>query len=294
MRQITPFSMSYIVLFFRQLLKGLAAPSQFDSTSNQINSFQTLFCITLLAPASQLDYITLLQNFQQLNNTMQQQQQAFNNAQQSQEAAFNLINTQLFDLPTTHTSASAPYAPAPATDSIASKPTFNPPNEFKGKVLEVDVFISSINTAVCLQRAALITKEDKCLYMTTFLGEGTPAQWYCGILVSKPNILNSFANFKTAFCHHFGNSDIAFSSQAKLIALVQTGLAASYAACFGDLVAHLDWNDQAKIDKFSDGLKEQTQNYISVIKRENCPTKCLEYVAFAIDCDDGAHKRNIE
>ncbi|KAF5391221.1 hypothetical protein D9757_003056 [Collybiopsis confluens] len=241
-----------------------------------------------------LDYITLLQNFQQLNNIMQQQQQAFNNAQQSHEAAFDLINTRLSNLPTAYTSAPAPYAPAPATSSVASKPTFNPPKEFKGKVSEVDAFISSIDTAVRLQRAALITEEDKCLYMTTFLGEGTPAQWYRGVLVSKPNILNDFADFKTAFRRHFGDSNVAFSSRAKLVTLVQTGSTASYAARFGDLVAHLDWNDQAKIDKFYDGLKEQTQNYISVIKREDRPKKYLDYVSFAIDCDDRAHERDIE
>ncbi|KAF5365818.1 hypothetical protein D9757_015204 [Collybiopsis confluens] len=190
--------------------------------------------------------------------------------------------------PQTHFAQSAP---APATPK---PPTFNAPLPFKGKSSEVEVFINKVIDAVKLQGTSLPTEKMKCMYMATFFGDGGPTQWYYSVRLSNPQLLTSFPDFIDTFCNHFGDSNLAYNAKNKLESMVQTGSAAAYASAFRELLVHVNWTDESKIDTFYKGLKTATKDMISNLERKKRPKVWDDYVTFAIDCDNRAHKRNVE
>ncbi|KIK66325.1 hypothetical protein GYMLUDRAFT_55626 [Collybiopsis luxurians FD-317 M1] len=156
--------------------------------------------INLDAPAqfTVQDYLSMVQNFNSLTIAMQQQQQAFAQHQQVQEAAMQLITNHLAAIPTTLSQPTIPSVPT-LTPSLNVKPMFNLPKEFKGKATEVESFLDTINNTVELQCTSLTVECDKSLYMATFLGEGSPRQWLCGVKISNLTLIENFAQFKDAF-----------------------------------------------------------------------------------------------
>ncbi|KAF5362750.1 hypothetical protein D9758_011704 [Tetrapyrgos nigripes] len=194
--------------------------------------------------------------------------------------------------PTTSTSTSAPIPATTSTDST-KPPTFTPPSLFKGKVTEVEMFIHSVKDAVELLGATLPTDRKKGIYMGMHMADSAK-QWYNSIRINEDHLLDSFADFIETFRKHFGDSNLAYNSARKLKALTQTGSTAAYAARFKELLIHVTWSEESKVDQFYEGLRPTTKDLISATKRSERPTKFLDYVQFAIDCDNRVHERNEE
>ncbi|THU91610.1 hypothetical protein K435DRAFT_863266 [Dendrothele bispora CBS 962.96] len=178
-------------------------------------------------------------------------------------------------LNSTAASASAPPPPVPpvipsepATFVSTEPPLFTAPSTFKGKASEIEEFIQAVEDAVDLRLTSLHTDGQKCLYMSTLLGDGAPKQWYCSIRLNKSSLLGSFTEF--------------------------TDSAAAYASRFLELLVHVNWTDETKIDNFYRNLKPSVKDLISNTKWESCPKTFLDYAVFAIDCDNRVHKQELE
>ncbi|KAK7438872.1 hypothetical protein VKT23_017799 [Stygiomarasmius scandens] len=130
--------------------------------------------------------------------------------------------------------------------------------------------------------------------MSTLLADGPPKLWYCTICLSEPHLLDSFTDFISRFKEHFGNSNLAYNTNNKLKKLVQTGSAAAYASQFSELLVHVNWTEETKIDMFYNGLEASTKDLISNTKCENRPKKYVDYTKFTIDCDNHVHEREQE
>jgi hypothetical protein len=171
---------------------------------------------------------------------------------------------------------------------------FREPKPFKGKADDVPGFILEINDAIALSRNALPTDQDKCIYMASFFEEGAAKQWYISICISQTHLLDSFEDFRNEFQAHFGNPNVATSAKYKIDALSQTGSVASYAARYFELLVHVDWSEQTKIDTFYRKLKPTVKDIISYTPVDKRPKTFKKYVDFCIDIDNRVHEREVE
>jgi Retrotransposon gag protein len=173
-------------------------------------------------------------------------------------------------------------------------PRFREPFVFKGKATEVNDFLMLIKDAIHLSRKALPTEDDKCIYMATYLAEGSPRQWYTAVRLKHADTLLSFDQFCEDFKAHFGSSNIQSEASRKINVLYQTGSAATYAARYQELLVHVDWSEATQIDKFYEHLKSAIKDVITLTKKEDRPTEFKAYVDFVIEIDNRVHDRELE
>jgi hypothetical protein len=171
---------------------------------------------------------------------------------------------------------------------------FREPKLFKGKADDVPGFLLEINDVIALSRNGLPTDQDKCLYMASFFDEGAAKQWYGSVRISQANLLDSFEDFCAEFQAHFGNPNVATTAKYKIDALSQTGSVANYAARYFELLVHVDWSEQTKIDTFYRKLKPAVKDIISYTPVDKRPNTFKKYVDFCIDIDNRVHEREVE
>ncbi|KAJ3825558.1 hypothetical protein F5880DRAFT_223397, partial [Lentinula raphanica] len=68
--------------------------------------------------------------------------------------------------------------PIPSTTAVTNRgtPKFKEPSIFTGKATQVVGFLQEIRDTLHLLRGTYTTDKDKCLYMATYFGEGTPKE----------------------------------------------------------------------------------------------------------------------
>lgn len=128
---------------------------------------------------------------------------------------------------------------------------------------DVPLFLLDIVNAISLSRGTPPTDEDKCIYMAMFFNMGPAKQWYTSVRVSQTHLLSNFEGFHAAFEQHFRNPNVATMAKNKLDKLHQTGSVAAYAAQYFELIIHVDWSEQTKIDSFYKKLKPVVKDIIS-------------------------------
>jgi hypothetical protein len=182
------------------------------------------------------------------------------------------------------------------TGSTRSKatPKFKEPTMFTGKATQVVGFIQEVKDTVYLLRDVYVLDKDKCIYMSTYLGPGTPKEWYNSILLLSPDLLDDFSGFCDAFRKHFGDSNLAVTAQNKLDNLYQTGSAAQYAARFMEYIVHLNLSEDTKILYFYRHLKNDIKDSIAHRSKDVIPTTLKPYIDLVVEIDDSLHQRDVE
>ncbi|QRV96858.1 Retrotransposon gag protein [Ceratobasidium sp. AG-Ba] len=84
-------------------------------------------------------------------------------------------------------------------------------------------------------------------------------------LKEEHTILQSWANFKKAFLADFSDPVKKEKAIRDLNKLTQTKSAQSYVTQFRNLMQEVDWNDEALIDKFREGLKPEVRKELTRI-----------------------------
>ncbi|KAJ8073661.1 hypothetical protein PM082_011939 [Marasmius tenuissimus] len=186
--------------------------------------------------------------------------------------------------------ASPPLPPPLPTQLSSTKPTFKEPTVFKGKPEHVDPFWDLVEDAIDLQASALPTPQHRSIYAAGYFGNAGRI-WYRGVKRSNSSLLDNFDGFKQAFCDYFGNKNLAYNSKLKIRALHQTGTAATYIACFKELVVYVDWSDASKIDELYERLKPETKDTVLVTACSDRPTTFDSYCKFVVDCDNCVQER---
>ncbi|QRV96908.1 Retrotransposon gag protein [Ceratobasidium sp. AG-Ba] len=85
------------------------------------------------------------------------------------------------------------------------------------------------------------------------------------LLKEEHTILQSWANFKKAFLADFSDPVKKEKAIRDLNKLTQTKSAQSYVTQFRTLMQEVDWNDEALIDKFREGLKPEVRKELTRI-----------------------------
>ncbi|KAG5640472.1 hypothetical protein DXG03_008545 [Asterophora parasitica] len=184
--------------------------------------------------------------------------------------------------------------PAVPTTDPRSAPHFRKPRTFKGKAADVQKFLQDVCDAVQLLRMQLPLKQDRCVYLASFLEDGSPKQWYTYIVKSEAHLLQDFDAFCDAFEAHFGNPNVAGDANDKLLTLIQTGSAVAHASRYTELLIHVDWSEQTKINNFYHSLKTVVKDTIILTWLQDCPRIFKKYIDFVIEIDNCMHCRKQE
>ncbi|KAG5640257.1 hypothetical protein DXG03_009635, partial [Asterophora parasitica] len=146
-----------------------------------------------------------------------------------------------------------------------------------------------ICNAVQLSHTQLLLEEDCCIYMASFLEDRSPKQWYTYVKKYKTYLLQDFDAFCEAFEAHFGNPNIAGDANNKLLTLVQTGSTAAHASRYTELLIHVNWSEQTKIDNFYHSLKTSVKDTIMLTHLQDHPKVFKKHVDFIIKIDNHVH-----
>ncbi|EEB88878.1 hypothetical protein MPER_13098, partial [Moniliophthora perniciosa FA553] len=187
-----------------------------------------------------------------------------------------------------------PKGTTPSGTPSSGTPKFKEPRVFDGKGTSVVPFLQEIKNAVYLSRRSLATEKDKCVYLSTYLGNGSPREWYNSIDIQTPELLNDFDKFTDDFKKHFGDSNIVATAQNKIDEIHQTGSAAQYVARLNEWIYHLELSEATKIQYVYRHLKSSVKDAITLVPKENRPKTYKAYGDFAIEIDNRLHERERE
>lgn len=176
-----------------------------------------------------------------------------------------------------------------------------PPEAFDGTRHKLRAFITQLDLYIHMNREQLADEGDKVLFASTYL-TGPAFDWFEPFIrnyrTCPPNrqdedtkeIFGSFEIFKQRLEGTFGDIDAKRNAERKIARLRQTGSAAHYASEFQKLVTHLDWDDDAFIAIFEEGLKPEVQEKLIWMDRPDTLTGIIEK---AVKIDNCLHELNL-
>ncbi|KAF7338862.1 Retrotransposon-derived protein PEG10 [Mycena sanguinolenta] len=183
-----------------------------------------------------------------------------------------------------------PTTAAPAPVPVAPRPLKGrEPRLFTGSTKDVEAFIDEVETNIRLQR--MTDDLDKTGYFSTYLKDGNPKSWYYSVKATDMSLLSDYPRFVASFRSQFSDSNYAATALRQIKALRQTGSCANYAARFRELLAHVDFSEQTKLDQFCDGLKSSVRDKIVGVRPK--PTAFEAFVTLAIEIDNDLHENEI-
>ena len=143
---------------------------------------------------------------------------------------------------------------------------------------------------------------DKVIYASTYL-RGQAFVWfepYIREFNEKPikdwgdttrDIFASYTIFKKKLEATFGDIDATRTAERRLRRLKQTGSASVYAAEFQQIISHLDWDEDAYIAIFEDGLKDDVKDELVRIER---PSELSNMIETAVRIDNRLYERYLQ
>lgn len=228
----------------------------------------------------------------------QQQHEATTQAITGMTAALQLLGNIFGNLnlgaaapaPSAAAAAAAPN-PAATSHSFSANPSDRPlkarePRMFNGSITDVEPFIDEVETNIRLQR---MTQDlDKTGYFSTYLKDGNPKTWYYMVKTHSAHLLSNFPAFLAAFRAQFADPNYPRTALRLIKALRQTGSCANYAARFKELLPHVQFSEQTKLDQFKEGLKATVRDQVRGVRPK--PATFDAYVDLAIDFDNDLHE----
>ena len=145
-----------------------------------------------------------------------------------------------------------------------------------------------------MNREKLTREEDKVLFATSYL-TGPAFDWFEPIIRNYQDyqyerqnrdtrdIFSDFGQFKKYLQETFGDIDGTQNTERKFWQIRQTGSAARTASEFQQIIAHLDWDEDAYIARFEEILKPEIQEKLIWQDR---PETLSELIARAVKIDN--------
>ena len=169
-----------------------------------------------------------------------------------------------------------------------------PPEPFDGTRSKLRPFVTQLDLYIRMNRSKLALESDKVLLAATYL-TGPAFDWFEPILRdfqdnseeaqndSTVETFTSYTEFKKRLQGTFGDIDASRQAERKLWRLKQTGSAAKLVSEFQQIIAHLDWDEEAYIAKFEEMLKPEIQEKLIWMER---PSSLNELFTRAVKVDN--------
>ena len=175
-----------------------------------------------------------------------------------------------------------------------------PPEPFDGTRSKLQSFLTQLELYMRVNRERLANEDDKVLFTTTYL-TGPAFDWFepivCDFQENTPTrrndvtqeIFGSFQQFKEHLQGTFGDIDATRNAERRFWKIRQTGSVARTASEFQQIIAHLDWDDDAYIARFEEILKPEIQEKLIWQER---PDTLNELIARAVKIDNTLYDLN--
>ncbi|KAK2675221.1 hypothetical protein RAB80_010205 [Fusarium oxysporum f. sp. vasinfectum] len=177
------------------------------------------------------------------------------------------------------------------------------PEPFTGKAADVVPFITRMKAHFRLFPNRLDTATKKVLY-TSPLIQGDAKEWWEPIMrdfleneenlqeQDTQNIFTNWDNFEQALKDNFGVVNEERQAAAELLALKQHKSCAAYSAKFRQLASKTEWDDEALMEIYYRGLKEEVKDELYLADRPE--GGLTEYITMAIKIDERQYERRRE
>ncbi|QRV87035.1 Retrotransposon gag protein [Ceratobasidium sp. AG-Ba] len=155
--------------------------------------------------------------------------------------------------------------------SVPKEARTKKPDPFNGKKgKEAENFIMKMEIYFDDYEEGIFDDKKKITNVLMNMQNGDAGNWaqpfLCKLsLKEEHSILQSWANFKKAFLADFSDPVKKEKAIRDLNRLTQTKSAQSYVTQFRTLMQEVDWNDEALIDKFREGLKPEVRKELTRI-----------------------------
>ncbi|KAL9570381.1 hypothetical protein ACKAV7_005460 [Fusarium commune] len=177
------------------------------------------------------------------------------------------------------------------------------PEPFRGQAADVIPFLTRMKAHFRLYKNKLNTPTKKLLY-TASLIQGDAKDWFEPILrdfleneeeaqdQDTQNIFGNWDNFEQVLKDNFGVVNEERQAAAELLALKQHKSCAAYSAKFRQLASKTEWDDEALMEIYYRGLKEEVKDELYLADR---PEEGLTaYITMAIKIDERQYERRRE
>ena len=199
--------------------------------------------------------------------------------------------------------AATQHAPRPERDlGEALKPP--KPEPFTGKAADVIPFLTRMKGHFQMYKNRLDTSQKKIIY-TAALIQGDAKDWFEPILrdylehednenlqdQETQNIFSDWDNFEQALKDNFGVVNEERQAAAELMMLRQHKSCAVYSARFRQLASKTEWDDEALMEMYYRGLKEEVKDELYLADR---PEDLTTYITMAVKIDERQYERRRE
>jgi hypothetical protein len=168
------------------------------------------------------------------------------------------------------------------------EPRVSMPEKFDGTRSKFRGFINQVQLITMLQPERYPTEESKVGLVGTLL-TGSALSWFAVHFEQRSPILTNFETFIAALTEAFGEHDKARVALNKIYALQQGSRSVSvYASEYRQLAAGINWDEQALMDQFYRGLRDDVKDLLL-----NFPDPCTldEAIRQAVKCDNRLFQR---
>ena len=245
---------------------------------------------------SKQEYVRVISELEHLTNKFmaleQENQRLLGDLQQvSIEKAqqYDELSTRVLQLETTLRSL---HQQASMQQSSPKEPKICLPGKFDGNRSQFRGFLNQVRLVIHMHPNRYPTDTARVGLVGTLL-TGTTLAWFAPLLEKKSPLLQDFEGFINEFQANFGDTDSVRTAINKIRRLRQGDRPASaYAADFRLLACDIPWDEEALMDQFRHGLRNDVKDLLLTFHED--PRSLTEAISRAVRCDNRLFERRSE
>ena len=176
---------------------------------------------------------------------------------------------------------------------------------FDGTRSKLRAFLTQMDMHIDVNNNVLRTQASRVIFVSTYLRDRA-FEWFEPILREYYNKArdnwgnitkevfsdtDGYEKFRSHLNKTFGDVDATRTAERKLRHLRQTTSAVAYASEFQQITSHLDWDEEAYVAIFEDGLREEVKDELVRVDR---PTDLSRMIELAVKIDNRLYERRRE
>jgi hypothetical protein len=176
---------------------------------------------------------------------------------------------------------------------------------FDGTRSKLRAFLTQMDMHINVNNNVLRTQGSRVIFVSTYLRDRA-FEWFKPILREYYNKatnnwgnitqevfseLDGYKNFKNHLNKTFGDVNATRTAERKLRHLRQTTSATAYASEFQQITSHLDWDEDAYVAIFEDGLREEVKDELVRVDR---PTDLSRMIELAVKINNRLYEQRRE
>ena len=180
----------------------------------------------------------------------------------------------------------------PSLHDSPKEPKLSLPAKFDGTRSQFRGFLNQVRLVIQMHPSRYPTDISRVGLVGTLL-TGTALSWFAPLLEKESPLLQNFNAFIEEFKASFGDSDSARTAINKIRRLRQGDRPASaYAADFRLLACDIPWDEEALMDQFRQGLRNDVKDLLLTFHED--PKSLTEAISRAVRCDNRLFEQRSE